>query len=191
MGQSALEIHNYNLVMSVLAGLNYSSVQRLKKSWKLVPAKYCSIFSGLEELMSSAKNYQSYRSALERADYPKLPYFGVFLRDLQFVDVGNQTWIDKETQVVNFEKLTMLEELLRELDNYKTYNEFPFSASAVLQGFLKVLPSLDEETLHRNSVAAEPITTTGPNYLETGDTTEGSAPSPKTPKTPKTPKSPK
>jgi len=168
VAQAASEIKNFNLVMSILAGLNYSSVQRLKKSWKTVPAKLMQTFAHLEELMSNAKNYQAYRMALNDAGWPKLPYFGVFLRDLQFVDVGNDTFIkagDGE-QIVNFEKVTMLEALLQELDNYKTYNEFPFTAQPVLQSFLKILPSLDEEQLHKKSVAAEPITTSGPNYLE-------------------------
>jgi son of sevenless-like protein len=96
LGQSALVLKNFNLLMSVLAGLNYASVQRLKKSWKLVSPKLLQTLQALEALMSSAKNYQAYRAALKAATWPKLPYFGVFLRDLQFVDVGNQTWISSK-----------------------------------------------------------------------------------------------
>ncbi len=34
---------------------------------------------------------------------------GVFLRDLHFIDLGNDTWIgDKVNEVVNFEKVTRM-----------------------------------------------------------------------------------
>ena len=178
VAQAALEIKNFNLLMSMLAGINYSSVQRLKKTWKLVPQKLVTAFQQLEELMSSSKNYQTYRTALSDAEYPKLPYFGVFLRDLQFIDVGNDTWIGGES-VVNFEKVTMMEALLQELDNFKTYNEFPWTAISSLQSYLKIIPSLDEEALHKASVQAEPITTTGVNYLADEDDTAAPLSSPK------------
>jgi hypothetical protein len=167
LAQSALDIKNFNLLMSVLAGLNYASVQRLKKSWKLVSPKLIQNFQSLEAVMTSAKNYGVYRAALAGCEWPKLPYFGVFLRDLQFIDVGNDTWIGaKEDKLVNFEKVAMMEALLNELDTFKTYNEFPFTGVPVLQAYLKQLPAMDEDALHKMSVHHEPINTSGPNYLD-------------------------
>ncbi len=167
VGQAALEVRNFNLLMAVLAGLNAAAVQRLKKTWKLVAAKLSAAFAALEALMSSAKNYACYRAALAAAEWPKLPYFGVFLRDLQFVEVGNETWIASTdtSSVVNFEKVSMLAALLEEVESYKSAL-FPFTAVPTLQNYFRNLNSMDEEALHRMSVAAEPIVTQGPNYLE-------------------------
>lgn len=40
---AALELHNFNLLMAVLAGLNFASVQRLKKTWKLGSVCRCAV----------------------------------------------------------------------------------------------------------------------------------------------------
>lgn len=170
VAQEAFEMHNFNLLMTVLAGLNFSAVQRLKKSWKAVPGKRTSTFQELEDIMSSAKNYEVYRTKFRTATTPKMPYFGVFLRDLHFLDLANSTWIGDDKSVVDFGKLLSLRSLLDDVVLCQGFCDYQFPIVEKLQGALLKLPYLDEEWLHQRSVEAEPIQNTGGvNYLE-GDT---------------------
>lgn len=167
VAQEALEMHNFNLLMTVLAGVNFSAVQRLKKSWKGVPLKPIATFHELEEIMSSARNYGVYRSRFKAAPNPKMPYFGVFLRDLHFLDLANSTWIGEDKSIVDFGKLLSLRGLLDEVILCQNFCDYQFPIIEKLQGSLLKLPYLDEEWLHQRSVEAEPIQSNGGvNYLE-------------------------
>jgi len=48
----------------------------------------------MERLMDHRRNFQAYRTALKNCDLPALPYFGVFLRDITFIHVGNPVVTD-------------------------------------------------------------------------------------------------
>lgn len=94
----------------------------------------------LRLIRSFSPSNAAYRAKLASVDYPKLPYFGVFLRDLHFIDLGNDTWVGgKETGVVNFEKVTRMEALLNELDTFKTYTGEPLFYWALQIFFLSLI----------------------------------------------------
>lgn len=100
------KLNNFNSLMSILAAVGMSSIQRLKRTWKLVPEKYKDLYNQLEELMSGMQNYRNYRIKLEKQMPPVLPYLGVFLRDLLFIEEGNRDVL--ENGMINFDKMRMV-----------------------------------------------------------------------------------
>ena len=58
------KLNNYDLVMSVVGGLNNHLVQRLRKTWKSVDSSYMLIFNELNEITSVKSNYQNYRNLI-------------------------------------------------------------------------------------------------------------------------------
>ena len=75
------EIQNLNGVVEMVAGLFSRSVFRLKKSFKEKSITKCEEYNKLID-----NNYHEMREILSQAKPPCLPYVGMFLTDLIFVN---------------------------------------------------------------------------------------------------------
>eukprot|EP00013_Stygamoeba_regulata_P001241 CAMPEP_0177637468 /NCGR_PEP_ID=MMETSP0447-20121125/4986_1 /TAXON_ID=0 /ORGANISM="Stygamoeba regulata, Strain BSH-02190019" /LENGTH=533 /DNA_ID=CAMNT_0019139395 /DNA_START=73 /DNA_END=1671 /DNA_ORIENTATION=- len=99
--EECLKIQNYNTMMEIMAALNIVSVSRLKKTWELVPLKTLNSFRSMERLMDTRSNYSEYRSQIETAESSCLPFLGVFLRDLTFIQEGKTVRTSTHTREPN------------------------------------------------------------------------------------------
>jgi son of sevenless-like protein len=78
-----VEYNNFNTAMALIAGLHFSSITRLKKTWRSVPQKWIECFEKVKMMMSHEGNYQHYRERLQKAKgIVTNPYLGLFLKDL-------------------------------------------------------------------------------------------------------------
>merc|ERR1712100_687154 len=73
------ELHNFNGLMEVLAGLQSSAVSRLKKTFEHVSPVLRKRLTDLQREMSSDRNYGEYRNLLRNLPPPCLPYLGLYL----------------------------------------------------------------------------------------------------------------
>ena len=87
LAQKCYNLNNFNTsgtlllilligLVEICAGLNFSCVSRLKRTWKNVPRKFREIFDRLTELFSPENNYVNYRSILQKKSPPINPYLG-------------------------------------------------------------------------------------------------------------------
>jgi len=151
LAQKCLEIRNYNSLMEIIAGLNRGSVQRMKKTWETVAYVSRQTLSSLNQVVDSLQNYKNYRDQLRKSVLPCLPYFGIFLRDLTFMDVGNP---GKIGEYINFEKIYMTSRILRDI---QTYQRTPYHFDDdELQPHLRRLLAMPEELLYKHSQTIEP-----------------------------------
>lgn len=77
--------------MAVLAGLSSTPVLRLARTWRLVQSTHAhERFRALQTAMSSARGWAAYRDLLLGGDgrLPCVPYLGLYLRDLIYVNDG-------------------------------------------------------------------------------------------------------
>eukprot|EP00794_Sanderia_malayensis_P016597 gene16597-18286_t len=111
------DFKNYNSMFALLSGLDHSSVTRLKGTWDKVPAKYTKLFEDLKMLMDPSRNMSKYRNLFsgERAYPPLIPFFPIVKKDLTFLHLGNETYVDG---LVNFEKLRMIAKEVRKVCKY-------------------------------------------------------------------------
>jgi hypothetical protein len=81
---------------------------------------------------------------------------GLYLRDLTYVDDGNQTITERG--YVNFEKLHMVSKLLLELKEYQ-YAHFVFRPVEACQKFLRggMIVVDDVDALYTLSITNEPV----------------------------------
>lgn len=91
-------------------GLQNSSVHRLaatkEKAGKLAA------YTDLSALISSDGKYKAYRKHFKSITPPTIPYLGVFLTDLTFIEDTNKDHIGEDKKV-NFLKCTMLADVIR------------------------------------------------------------------------------
>eukprot|EP01117_Protostelium_nocturnum_P019738 TRINITY_DN862_c0_g1_i1.p1 TRINITY_DN862_c0_g1~~TRINITY_DN862_c0_g1_i1.p1 ORF type:complete len:512 (+),score=132.05 TRINITY_DN862_c0_g1_i1:295-1830(+) len=146
---------NFNGVMEIIGGLNSFVVSRLTATWGALPQRFVTSFNDLNALMDSKSNYREYRNAIKDRRLPLLPYLGIVLRDLLFIEEGNPDYIgDKNDRVINFEKIQLLGEVLSAVRKQQEVG-FPFDTNRVLQKYFNSLVYLTEELLYKQSLMCE------------------------------------
>jgi hypothetical protein len=91
------EYNNFNSLLCILSAIESASVSRLDYSDKVTKA--------LEEhkaLIDSKASFKNYRDAFAAARPPCIPYIGLYLQDLTFINFAGETLEDKES--INFTK---------------------------------------------------------------------------------------
>eukprot|EP00158_Paraphelidium_tribonemae_P007189 Partr_v1_DN28145_c0_g1_i4_m56149 putative Son of sevenless homolog len=91
VGKYCQKYQNYSSLMAILSGLNTTAVSRLKKTWELVnKSRYIGAYHELEDKMSYRSNFKAYREIEGHAKQPFIPFFGIYVKDLTFMNDGNQ-----------------------------------------------------------------------------------------------------
>ena len=114
-------LKNFSSLMAIIAGLNHFSIVRMKMTWKKLDQGILKVYQHLEFLMSHISNYSQYRSLLNKCKGPCVPYLGLILADLTFIDNGNLDTVDGK---INFAKYVMIGNQLENISNYQntSYN---------------------------------------------------------------------
>ena len=68
--------------------------------------------------MGSTKNFAEYRDTLHKAVPPCVPFLGVYLTDLTFIEDGIPSII-KKTTLINFAKRAKTAEVIRDIQQYQ------------------------------------------------------------------------
>lgn len=114
VAQAALQLNNFNAAMEVVSALHISSVYRLQGTWNMLPDESWTAVEALERLFESDDNFKNYRSALERAVPPCVPYLGRYLSDLLFIEEKHQRMLDDT--LFNFGKLDTIASTINSLE---------------------------------------------------------------------------
>ncbi|KAJ1338899.1 hypothetical protein BSLG_006536 [Batrachochytrium salamandrivorans] len=164
------EMNNLTGVTTIIGALSMSPISRLHKTWKVLEDKHAKIFEGykdMADLVSPKFQYANYRRALKEMQPPAIPFLGVYLTDLTFIELGNPDFLP-DSHFVNFDKRRKVYTLIKEIQRYA---QVPFSLSALqpIQEFLRKLserkgtpvgweesPLMTEDELYEQSLLVEP-----------------------------------
>ncbi|XP_043208964.1 rap guanine nucleotide exchange factor 6-like, partial [Amphibalanus amphitrite] len=110
------ECKNFNSLFNIVSGLSHGAVGRLKQTWDKLPTKYQKIYNDMLGLMDPSRNMSKYRNLItsEHVQPPLIPFYPIVKKDLTFIHLGNDTWVDG---LVNFEKLRMIAKEVRSLSD--------------------------------------------------------------------------
>lgn len=126
-----LELHNYDSLMAIICSLNSSTISRLRKTWDIVSNKRKEMLRTLQKLVEPSQNNKILRTRLHDHVPPCLPFLGMYLTDLTFVDIGNPATKqmslgnERESQrgsgltVVNYDKHTRTAKIIGELQRFQ------------------------------------------------------------------------
>eukprot|EP01156_Anaeramoeba_ignava_P018173 Anaeramoba_ignava/a91012_99.p1 GENE.a91012_99~~a91012_99.p1 ORF type:complete len:852 (-),score=279.43 a91012_99:57-2612(-) len=149
------KLHNFNCLMSIVAGVNSSSVNRLKHTKAEVPRSYWKMFEDFQKKLSSEQGYKNYRTFLNHTDLPCIPYLGVYLTDLTFISDGSPNRL--EGNLINFAKRKLLSNKILEVQVFQrmSYNLVPIHQIQKLM--TDKLPAAEsEKALYKISLVREP-----------------------------------
>jgi len=155
-------LNNFNTLMSILAGFNSAPIHRLRRTWDLLSSKNLAILDSLKKIMDRSKNFSSYREQLHSVNPPCVPYLGIYLTDLTFIEDGNQDNLKNadgqvNDKLINFSKQSKTADVIREIQQYQN-QVYCLQDVPELQNWLK--ESLerieDESDMYDMSLRLEP-----------------------------------
>ena len=80
---------NFSSLNAIVSSLSGQSIFRLKRTFAGVPAHLIAVLDAAKQLISSNQNYSNYRKIVAACSFPCIPYLGVTLKDLTFIEDGN------------------------------------------------------------------------------------------------------
>eukprot|EP00026_Physarum_polycephalum_P009856 Phypoly_transcript_09993.p1 GENE.Phypoly_transcript_09993~~Phypoly_transcript_09993.p1 ORF type:complete len:442 (+),score=94.76 Phypoly_transcript_09993:72-1328(+) len=150
-------LKNFSSVMAFLGGLNNSSILRLKFTKAGISKRSVDFLDQLEKDMSSEGSFIKYRSILRNTTPPCMPYVGVHLSDLVFVDEGNPDTITSNScTLVNFSKYHLIHKVISDTLQYQHTTYQSIAPVPYIQSFLRNLTPPLEKDLYAISLLREP-----------------------------------
>jgi hypothetical protein len=151
------DLNNFHLVTAIVSGLNHFAVSRLKWTMARVPKQLIQVLQDLEQLMDMQGSFKNYRAELEKIEGPCIPYLGVVMKDLTFIDEGNPDWVKvNNVKLINFAKRRMIYNLI--FNSVLRFQQFKYDIETEddLQEVINHLPKLEENILEEQSLKIEP-----------------------------------
>ncbi|KAG2224349.1 hypothetical protein INT45_006749, partial [Circinella minor] len=154
-------LNNYNTCMAIFSAFDNSAVGRLRRTWEIVGNRTQQTLNYIRKLMGANRNFTAYREMVHSVNPPCIPFLGIYLQDLTFIEDGNPDYLAKSVDLINFAKRQKTAEVIREI---KQFQSSPYILQEVpgIQTFISksLEASLDVEALYERSLELEPRTTT-------------------------------
>ncbi|KAH8900898.1 ras GEF [Thozetella sp. PMI_491] len=121
IANQCLVLHNYDSVMAIACALDHTSIKRLRMTWDAVSAKRKEMLKALQSIIEFNQNHKVLRARLQDHVPPCLPFLGILLTDLTFIDVGNPATKTSDTGlvVINFDKHMRTAKCIGELQRFQ------------------------------------------------------------------------
>nr|XP_036855705.1 ras-specific guanine nucleotide-releasing factor 2 isoform X1 [Manis javanica] len=147
-------LHDYNGVLEITSALNRSAIYRLKKTWAKVSKQTKALMDKLQKTVSSEGRFKNLRETLKNCNPPAVPYLGMYLTDLAFIEEGTPNFT--EEGLVNFSKMRMISHIIREIRQFQQTCYRIDHQPKVTQYLLDKALIIDEDTLYELSLKIEP-----------------------------------
>ena len=154
------QLRNFNGVLEVVAALNSAAIYRLRRSWETVPQPALDDFRALDKLMRPERSHAALRAAMrEDMAAPTVPYLGLYLTDLTFIEDGNPDTVaaadGSGAERLNFAKCQMVAKALGEVAHFQRA-VYAAPAQNMVLAFLRSLAPPNDDEIFQMSLAAEP-----------------------------------
>jgi len=160
IAQESRLLHNFNAAQEILSGLSNTPVHRMRKTWALVDSKILATYDNLNQLLTANLNYINLRNALHGENPPSIPYLGMYLRDLTFIEEGNQDFI--MGNLINFTKRNRVATVIREVQQYQ-HTPYALQEVPEIKNYLLGVNGVDDKVAYEYSLLAEPRESNPPN----------------------------
>jgi hypothetical protein len=124
IANKCFELHNYDTVFAILCSLDSTNIRRMRKTWDLIPQKSKTALEEMKKVCNVSRNFSAFRQCLQAEVPPCIPFLGMYLTDLTFVDHGNQATRELSQEngtitVINLDKHMRTARLISDLQRFQ------------------------------------------------------------------------
>ncbi|KAJ6251766.1 guanine nucleotide exchange factor [Anaeramoeba flamelloides] len=150
------KLNNFNSLMGVLSAFHSTSMIRLKHSFSSLSNPIKNKIKELDSMMSMQGAYKKYRHALNKAyrnGEPAIPFIGIHLTDLTFLDESNKN-LDKDGKYSE----KKFNGLIKVLISVLIFQTRPYTLKPIpqLRKYFENYPGLGDDKLYDLSLLREP-----------------------------------
>lgn len=158
------DLNNFNAVFEILAALQSSAVDRLKRTWEKLERVVKVMHLELTGVTSRDKNFKNLRDHLKKSLPPCIPYLGMFLTDLTFIDQGIPDRLKSEKiqdGLINFDKLRQTAIVIKQIQLFQQTG-YGLEPVKEIREYLTTVKerNVEEEEAYKLSLLLEPRETT-------------------------------
>ena len=117
-------------------------------------AKAAEELQTLTDLVAPKSQYANYRKVLKELKPPAIPFLGVYLTDLTFIDLGNPDYLP-ESHFINMDKRRKVHAVIKEIQLYQM-NPFKFEENVEDMEHHWEGQALGDNALYERSLIVEP-----------------------------------
>ncbi|KAF2191580.1 cell division control protein [Zopfia rhizophila CBS 207.26] len=111
-------LNNFSTPNMIMSALETAPIYRLNRTWSAVNAQSMATLENMRKVIGNRKGFAVYRDTLRKANPPCIPFFGVYLANLTYIEDGIPSFI-KKTNLVNFAKRAKTAEVIRDIQQYQ------------------------------------------------------------------------
>ncbi|KJE97339.1 hypothetical protein CAOG_007217 [Capsaspora owczarzaki ATCC 30864] len=155
-------LNNYNGLLTIMSGLVNAAIIRLKRTWERVAKPIMTVFEDLKRFIDSSGNSKTMREALSAVSPPCVPYLGIYLSDLTFLDDGNPTFVKNEAgdKLINVAKFSHISKILLNVQHFQQ-NGYSLARNSGTTDLLKSInPTMSVDQCYKQSLKIEPRAST-------------------------------
>ncbi|KAK1809298.1 Ras guanine nucleotide exchange factor bud5 [Friedmanniomyces endolithicus] len=171
VGTRCLELNNYDSLVAIMCSINSSVVSRLKRTWEAVSKNTKLRLADLNAVIDLSRNQASLRKRFETQVPPCIPFLGIYLTDLTFLDAGNPKTRElphtassdgqNAVSVINFDKYSRMAKIISHLQKFQVpylLQPVPEMQAWMEASMVRMRASNDEMVgnFHRRSLMVEP-----------------------------------
>lgn len=147
-----LELHNYFSLMAVYSALDSIQISKLRIAWLRINKKHIGSFKNLSTICDARGNFKAMRKLMRKTFISKIstiPYIGVFLSDLTFVNEGANKQINGLFNFKKFERFAERCQILQRLqqNDYKKIIKKNNKLIQFITNDIKIFDKLDDKNI--------------------------------------------
>ncbi|KAK3087482.1 hypothetical protein FSP39_006537 [Pinctada imbricata] len=143
------KLSNFNSYLAILSAVDSAPIRRL--DW---PRQNLEALKEFCQLIDSSSSFRAYRQALAETEPPCIPYIGLILQDLTFINIGNQDYLLDGN--INFAKRWQQFNILDNMRRFKKCNYQIQKNEKIINVFNNFDDYLSEDSLWQISEKIRP-----------------------------------